>query len=483
MSQLIKKTKIALGLYDVRTLSAKFAEVFFINRRRYFDCTLQDVPDFSPAVEEDSFSQTGGERQVRQGGKTIYYLVHCFYPFSQGGTERFVYNMAKQAQLHGNRVKVITYNATELRGYFKSQVGRIIYNEYELDGIDVLEYRHIRAPRGALKDIVVEDLAVLEFAEFLFEKERPDILHFAYFQKTSGFFKACLNNGIPYGITLTSFYALCHFDIMIDRQGQLCSGCEKGDKCRRNCSSLDVADPYRRYQNMYRIFQQAVFITAPSIFVKKIVEKEFPDIFVRVINHGVSRDFLNGKIIPASTISGGGRFAFFGSLSPIKGVHGLITAFKELPSDHQLEIFGTGSEQYIGMLKKLAEGRENIIFKGSVKYNEIGQAYADNDIVVVPSIWYETYNFVIHEALLMNRIVIAASIGAMPERIIDGVTGYTFRPGDWSDLREVMEKALRNGLPLKNDLVRPINTIEEEFAQYNWLYEQALVMEENKEPT
>ncbi|MGE5423094.1 MAG: glycosyltransferase, partial [Ignavibacteriales bacterium] len=419
--------------------------------------------------------QVAWEGQARQGGKTIYYLVHCFYPFSQGGTERFVFNMAKQAQLNGNRVKVITYNATELSGHFKNRVGPVLFNEYELDGINVLEYRHIKAPRGILKDIVVEDPAVLKFAEFLFEREKPDILHVAYFQKTSGFFAACRKRGSPYGITLTSFYAMCHYDIMIDRQGRLCSGCEKGEKCRRDCRCLDVVDPSQRYQNMYRIFREAAFITAPSIFVKNMVEREFAGISVRVINHGVSRDFLSQDRAPSDQTDEGKKFAYFGSLSPIKGVHGLITAFKELSLDNRLEIFGAGSEQYLKMLKRLSEGRDNIIFKGSVRYNEIGKAYRGTDIVVVPSIWYETYNFVIHEALLMNRIVIAARIGAMPERIREGVTGYTFCPGDWTDLRKTMEKALQNGLPPNAGLDLFINTVEAEFAQYNWLYEQALV--------
>ncbi|MFA7077912.1 MAG: glycosyltransferase [Syntrophomonas sp.] len=470
MRDIIDKIAVNLALYDIRTLIAKSGELFIINKRRYADYSIGTIPDQLLAVDGDTALIPLQECSAKRGGKTIYYLVHCFYPFSQGGTERFIYNMALQAKSDGNHVKVITYNALKSRSHFKNKIGGILFNEYQIDGLDVVEYRHKRAPRGILKDIIADDQEVHEFAQFLFKRERPDIVHAGYIQKVSSFLAACRKNGIPYGITLTSFYSVCHYDIMIDGKGGLCSGSDKGAKCRRVCGCLDVRDTFKRYSTMHELLQDAAFLAAPSIFVKQMVEKEFADIDIQVINHGVSREFMTtsvGTMVNREKIR---NFAYLGTLSLIKGVHGLITAFKELPSEFHLNIYGSGDEAYIRKIRKLIRGRDNISLCGSVKYNEISKAYADNDVIIVPSIWYETYNFVIHEALLMNRIVIAARIGAMPERIKDGINGFTFTPGDWSDLRKSLYKALHMDLKPDDGGSEKINAVESEFDQYNRLY-------------
>jgi glycosyltransferase involved in cell wall biosynthesis len=401
--------------------------------------------------------------------KTIWYLVHCFYPFSQGGTERFIYNMAQEARKKGNRVRIITYNATKGRREFANRVKGIFFNEYLVDGLDVVEYRHKRAPLGILKDVPVSDRDVYAFAEHLAARERPDFLHVGYIQKVSSFIAACREMQIPYGVTLTSYFCFCHYDSMIDRRGRLCNGSVQGTKCRKNCGSLDIADSEARYRNMYDLLNEAAFVTAPSLFVKKMVEKDFAGINVLVINHGVSRKFIS-DITVAGKRSAVKSFAYLGSLSPIKGVHGLINAFIELPPGYALNIYGTGSESYLRYLKKLAGKRSDIVFRGGVNYNEVHKAYEANDVIVVPSIWYETYNFVIHEALLIGKLVIAASIGAMGECIVNGVNGFTFRPGDWGDLKSVMRSVAVDNQIMESVPSHSIATIDSEFEQYDNLY-------------
>lgn len=469
MNTLFNKILVAIGLYNVRSIISKFYELFILNNRRYFHCSMENMEE--PIFSDKKYEQT--PTICTHECITIYYLVHCFYPFSQGGTERFIYNMALEAKKKGNRVRIVTYNATKDRKQFTNQVSGILFNEYQIDGLDVVEYRHTRAPLGILKDVLVSDNNVYAFAEHLFSREKPDFLHVGYIQKVSSFVTACKNMHIPYGITLTSYYSLCHYDSMIDRKGRLCSGSEQGIKCQTNCRCLDIADIRVRFQNMRDLLKDAVFVAAPSRFVKKMVEKDFRDIKVLVINHGVSRDFITEETGIGSKCTNIKNFAYVGSLSPIKGIHGLIKAFMELPSGYTLNIYGTGSDSYLRRLKKLAQERRNIIFRGGVKYDEMHMAYAANEVIVVPSIWYETYNFVIHEALLMGKVVIAARIGAMSECIVDGDNGFTFRPGDWDDLKSVMQEVAGNNRSLNNNLNNNINTINFEFDQYNSLYKRS----------
>lgn len=478
MKKQTDKARAALDLYRPGTLLTKLHELYLVNPGRFakpgagaipvpsLPPRLGDHPDERPNPSRDGF-------EVGSRTKTIYFLVHCFYPFSQGGTERFVYNMARQAQQDGHRVKVVTYNPLETRHHFHYRVAGILYDQYQLDGLDIIEYRHSRAPRGILHDILTEDPDVDEFVRFLFQQERPDIVHAAYLQKVASFLSACRRLGVPYGITFTSFFALCHFDIMIDKQGALCGGSQGGRRCAQLCGCGEIADPAARHQRMAELLETTAFLSAPSRFVQAVISREFPLQEIRVIPHGVSRQFS-----PDQPAAGLGSlpirdFAYFGNMTPIKGVHLLISAFRDMPPDCNLNIYGSGPESYLRGLRRLMRGKPNIRLHGNIPYDQVQQAYAANQVVVVPSIWYETYNFVIHEALLMGKLVIAARIGAMPELIRDGINGLSFTPGDAEDLHRCLLQAVAGDLRIPCGTGQ-INTIAAESACYHNIYESVL---------
>jgi len=53
------------------------------------------------------------------------------------------------------------------------------------------------------------------------------------------------------------------------------------------------------------------------------------------------------------------------------------------------------------------------------------QTVKEIDVLIVPSIWYENYPLILHEALVCNVPVITSNIGGMAEKISDGFNGYT----------------------------------------------------------
>ena len=70
------------------------------------------------------------------------------------------------------------------------------------------------------------------------------------------------------------------------------------------------------------------------------------------------------------------------------------------------------------------------------------EIYSAADCVIVPSMWYETYNFVLREALMTGALVIASDIGAMPEAVDVGENGYLFSPASTDSLEECLRDAL-----------------------------------------
>jgi glycosyltransferase involved in cell wall biosynthesis len=144
------------------------------------------------------------------------------------------------------------------------------------------------------------------------------------------------------------------------------------------------------------------------------------------------------------------RIGFFGQITPFKGVDILLQAMKlalaggtkvELTIhganlEHQRPDFRERIEALIG------ETSNSVRFAGAYQQGELPALMSAVDWVVVPSIWSETGPLVIHEAKLHRRPVICSNIGAMPERITDGVNGLHFRTGDPYDLANVIERAV-----------------------------------------
>lgn len=50
--------------------------------------------------------------------------------------------------------------------------------------------------------------------------------------------------------------------------------------------------------------------------------------------------------------------------------------------------------------------------------------------MAVPTLWYETYSFIVDEALAASTPVMASDIGIMPEKIRPGVDGVLVPVGD-----------------------------------------------------
>ena len=78
------------------------------------------------------------------------------------------------------------------------------------------------------------------------------------------------------------------------------------------------------------------------------------------------------------------------------------------------------------------------IFQGSFQRENLSEILKDQDVVILPSIWPETFSLVIREANLMGLPVIASRIGAIPEAVHEGVNGFLFEPGNVGELRRLM---------------------------------------------
>jgi glycosyltransferase involved in cell wall biosynthesis len=133
------------------------------------------------------------------------------------------------------------------------------------------------------------------------------------------------------------------------------------------------------------------------------------------------------------------RFIFVGRLSKVKNLEILITIFNKL-KDYKLTIIGTGEdEQY---LKNISN--ENIIFKGSIKNEEIKNMYKENDVLILPSV-SETWGLVVEEALYFGLPVIVSQNCGAVELVENERNGYIIKPDDIKNIKNVILKINADG--------------------------------------
>lgn len=135
------------------------------------------------------------------------------------------------------------------------------------------------------------------------------------------------------------------------------------------------------------------------------------------------------------------RVASIGSFLPSKGSEAQLALF-ELCRDLPIEfcILGNISEEEIARINE--KRLKNVRIKGHYSQGELGEAISGWDMSIHFSIWPETYCLTLSEAWQFGLIPIVTDIGALGERVQDGVNGFKVRVDDSEAVFCILKKIL-----------------------------------------
>lgn len=133
---------------------------------------------------------------------------------------------------------------------------------------------------------------------------------------------------------------------------------------------------------------------------------------------------------------------YVGALAPEKGVDLAISAIGLLPSASLL-VAGAGPTEKLlrHQAETLAPGR--VSFLGSLA--DTRDAYAAADVLVMPSRGGDSMPAVLIEAGLCGLAAVSTPVGAIPQIVLDGTTGFLVPVGDVNALSSALERALADG--------------------------------------
>jgi len=136
------------------------------------------------------------------------------------------------------------------------------------------------------------------------------------------------------------------------------------------------------------------------------------------------------------------RAIFVGRILPHKGIDVLIDA---LPDDMQLDVIGQMYDaRYFSDLEALARGK-SVSFITNSGDDELVKAYQGASVVVLPSVYRTIYGDesfapellgqTLLEGMACGLPAVCSDAGAMPEVVVDGVTGFVVPAGNVETLR------------------------------------------------
>ncbi len=138
-----------------------------------------------------------------------------------------------------------------------------------------------------------------------------------------------------------------------------------------------------------------------------------------------------------SNTYGTGRILFQGRLSGVKGADVLLQALQRVPQA-TLVVAGIKDSYAEKMLEKSRSlGIENrIIFTGWLGEEEMKQEYKKADLIVIPSLCFDSFPNGNLEGFASGKPVVATIYGGSKEIVVDGVNGYIVTPTDIDMLAE-----------------------------------------------
>ena len=419
----------------------------------------------------------------------LLFTIHQFFPDCHSGTEQICLATAREAQRRGHDVTVLSLHWDHERDW-----PPIKLFDQPIENLRVVRLNHWRRinPNDVLRDY--ENLHLEGWFQRVLDDVQPDVVHsFHLRQLGSNLIRVAKRNGLRVVVTLTDFWFLCPRFTLLRPDGTVCDGPpDEGLGCIA-CHHPELGDvstdeehwpltdaPAARRQALLarkRIqlenLAQADAVAAPSRFLADMFRRNGlqHEGFLSV-PYGLTPDRIERR--PVSRPRSPLRLGFCGVLSPWKGAHLLVDAVMRSEASVQLAIHGRTEEpmfqDYIDGVMATAAADPRITFHGAYGLDQASDVFADMDVLVVPSTWYENTPIVMLEAFAAGVPVLASDLGGLAELVEPDRNGLTFASGDAAALRTAIERLADDPGWFARIDVKPPAGIAEAFDRYEAAY-------------
>jgi radical SAM superfamily enzyme YgiQ (UPF0313 family)/glycosyltransferase involved in cell wall biosynthesis len=365
-------------------------------------------------------------------------ILHvCDWYIPIGGAEKLMFDTlsALEAAGHENIMIINKHPSQTLTG--KRPEYQIAHIEIDLANFRPYDYVHTHRAKNLIRKII--------------NQYKPDVCHIHNCQNP--YITKFLLKAIPCvrSIHDPRLYCFTQWRLLPDKS--ICPY-PLGEKCMANKCLSKARSPNTYFDKI-----------APFVFENYILHKDMPIIILEsqaqiscVLQNGYRKEQIawlpNFTPVRAEeeVIEFNRKYynpdenhvLFVGRASYEKGVDVILDAapLVKTPCTIHLVTGGPYMDHINERVKK--ERLDNVDVVGVLSYDETRKYYAKSDIVVVPSVWIESFCLVGLEAMANRKPVIGSRTGGIKDWLVDGVTGYHFEPGNAQELASKVDYLLDN---------------------------------------
>lgn len=384
--------------------------------------------------------------------KILHYALG-FPPYRSGGLTKLCVDLMVQQAKEGHTVAMLWPGQM---GFFNQKVAIKKHENVKLSGQDILSFEVIN-PLPVSFDEGIADIAAFiknvgaEIYKELLDNFQPDVIHVHTLMGLhKSFLEVARDKKVRLVFTAHDFFPICP-KVTMFRHGTVCDSVKNCENCgvcnatalsmnkikalqspvyrelkdskivkklrkqhrdgylsestaNDTAASVGTADDYKKLRNYYySLLKLMDMIHYNSSVTKKAYKSVFdlPNNCVIGITHSDIKD--NRKIKDYST--GKLRIRYLGPMGGGKGFFLLRAALDELWGKQQnfcLDVHFTPIEM-----------SPYIRVHGRYSYTELEKIFNETDVLVAPSIWYETFGFTVLEALSYGvPVIISGNVGA-----------------------------------------------------------------------
>lgn len=250
---------------------------------------------------------------------------------------------------------------------------------------------------------------------------------------------------IKYDFFVHDFYCVCPRYNLLNANNKYCRNEKSAYICNKCLQSNILCNAIEKWRaEFFLLLAKAESVITPSNNTTEIIKGYYPTLNIKTWEHSVpdhvrmtyNENFRNNKVLHVSVL---------GAIGEAKGAR-LIEELVSLIRKHKASIKIT----VIGYTDRFPDKytSKDGVFTVTGPYNnakvsELLAAYKSN-IVLIPSIWPETYSYTVSEAIFSGYKVLAFNIGAPAERIKNTGMGWLIDEISSKALYESIEDIRRN---------------------------------------
>jgi glycosyltransferase involved in cell wall biosynthesis len=314
---------------------------------------------------------------------------------------------------------------------------------------------------------------------------RPQIVHQQFWQNLWWMMEAAIKLGIPIIYSVHDYGIACLRTILVTGWNTLCDGVVSVEKCS-SCilagrsllgkinewmARLPLADsllplafgknadgplaragglrmPVQRRVSLAIERSNYIFSQLDALIVASPFAENFfsqfgtPPQKIHTIPWFHAQEILLPNLLESFDVL---RLGVVSRISPEKGLHILLEALGKLNTHKPiiLKIAGSTDSRYAQNLMHRFTKHANshqVIWCGWIPNEKLHEFYADIQVVVIPSIWYDNTPLVLVEALAQGRPVICTDVPSMTHLVKHEVNGLVFPIGDVGSLAQQIDR-------------------------------------------